>query len=90
MELTQALSTAALSGVSLSSCCAFIPACFTEHVFVQVHSDCDHTKIACCMTLLLLSAQRNLCTMVQVHTVLAAKSIVGLKIEIKAVPKLIV
>ncbi len=44
MELTQALSTAALSGVSLSSCCAFIPACFTEHVFVQVHSDCDHTK----------------------------------------------
>ena len=31
----------------------------------------------------------KLCAMVHVHTVLAAESIVGLKVDIKAVPKVI-
>ena len=91
MKRTQALFTAALPGSSLSSCRAFIQACFTERVFTQVRSDCHHnmtsmlanTAVALCM---------KLCATVHVYIVLAAKidhSDFGLTIKIEAVPKLI-
>ncbi len=66
----------------LSSRCAFIQACFTERVFVPVHSECNHIKssmlqdnaVALCM---------KLCATVHVHIVLAAKSIQILGSQLK-------
>ena len=83
MKHAQALPTSCIVWLYyLSSSCAFIQDCFTECVFGQVQSDCNHIKssmlqdnaAALCM---------KLCTMMHIHTVLAAKSIRVLGSQLK-------